>query len=104
MHLSLQTCQPSARKTFVVQYRVRGRKQPHTFTSHCETVQQIIDVGQRSFRAFAERNPWICFDSAQSVVFVGIDPEPPRTSRNSLSGPGFQAPFVVEDHDLAKSG
>ena len=43
--------------------------------AHCQTVQDIIDVGQQSFPAFAERNPWICIDSKHATVFVGLDPE-----------------------------
>ena len=35
----------------------------------------IIDLGQRSFSAFADRNPWICIDSKHGTVFVGLDPE-----------------------------
>jgi hypothetical protein len=32
-------------------------------------------MGQQSFPAFADRNPWICIDSKHGTVFVGLDPE-----------------------------
>jgi hypothetical protein len=65
----------SKAKPFVVLYHVRGRRKRQPLTSRCHTVQDIIDLGQRSFAAFAERNPWICIDSKHATVFVGLDPE-----------------------------
>jgi hypothetical protein len=62
-------------KSFAVQYHVRGRRKRQPLMAHCQTVQDIIDVGQQSFPAFAERNPWICIDSKHATVFVGLDPE-----------------------------
>jgi len=60
---------------FVVHYHVRGRRKRQPITTHCYTVQDIIELGQQSFPAFAERNPWICIDSKHATVFVGLDPE-----------------------------
>lgn len=40
-------------------------------------------MGQQSFPAFAERNPWICIDSKHATVFVGVDPE--RQSANAAT-------------------
>ena len=65
----------STAKPFVVQYHVRGRRKRQPLTSRCHTIQDIIDLGQRSFSAFTERNPWICIDSKHATVFVGLDPE-----------------------------
>lgn len=65
----------SKAKPLLVQYHVRGRRKRQPLTSRCHTVQDIIDLGQRSFPAFAERNPWICIDSKHGTVFVGLDPE-----------------------------
>jgi hypothetical protein len=62
-------------KSFAVQYHVRGRRKRQPLIAHCQTVQDIIDMGQQSFPAFAERNPWICIDSKHATVFVGLDPE-----------------------------
>jgi hypothetical protein len=62
-------------KPFVVHYHVRGRRKRQPITTHCHSVQDIIELGQQSFPAFAERNPWICIDSKQATVFVGLDPE-----------------------------
>ena len=42
-------------------------------TTRCQTIQDIIDMGQQAFPAFAARNPWICIDSKHATVFV--DPE-----------------------------
>ena len=60
---------------FEVQYHVRGRRKRQPLTGRCQTVQDIIDLGQQSFSAFANRNPWICIDSKHGTVFVGLDPE-----------------------------
>jgi hypothetical protein len=38
-------------------------------------MQEIIDLGRRSFPEFEDRNPWICFDSKHGTVFVGLDAE-----------------------------
>jgi len=65
----------SKAKPFVVQYHVRGRRRRQALTSRCHTVQDIIEIGRRSFPAFADRNPWICIDSKHATVFVGLDPE-----------------------------
>jgi|SRR6185437_4295005 len=65
----------STQKSFAVQYHVRGRRKRQPLIAHCQTVQDIIDMGQQSFPAFAERNPWICIDSKHATVFVGLDPE-----------------------------
>jgi hypothetical protein len=62
-------------KSFVVQYHVRGRRKRKPLMTRCETVQDVIEIGQRSFPAFSERNPWICIDSKHATVFVGLDPE-----------------------------
>jgi hypothetical protein len=62
-------------KSFAVQYHVRGRRKRQPLIAHCDTFQDIIDMGQRSFPAFAARNPWICIDSKHGTVFVGLDPE-----------------------------
>ncbi len=62
-------------KPFLVQYHVRGRRKCRPLTTHCETLQDIIDVGRRSFHEFENRNPWICFDSKRGTVFVGLDAE-----------------------------
>lgn len=64
-------------KSLLVQYHVRGRRKRQPLTTHCETVHDIIDLGQQSFPAFADRNPWICIDSKHGTVFVGLDPERP---------------------------
>jgi hypothetical protein len=74
----MQSNQLSASKQLVVEYHVRGRRKRHALTTYCQTVQDIIDLGERSFPAFAERNPWICIDSKHAVAFVGIDPERQR--------------------------
>jgi hypothetical protein len=65
----------STPKSFVVQYHVRGRRKRQPLTTRCQTVQDIIDMGQQSFPAFTDRNPWICIDSKHATVFVGVDPE-----------------------------
>lgn len=62
-------------KPLLVQYHVRGRRKRQPLTTQCRTVQDIIDLGQRSFPSFADRNPWICIDSKHGTVFVGLDPE-----------------------------
>jgi len=67
--------QNSKAKPFLVQYHVRGRRKRQALTSRCHTVQDIIELGQRSFPSFADRNPWICIDSKHATVFVGLDPE-----------------------------
>ena len=60
---------------FEVQYHVRGRRKRQPLTGRCQTVQDIINLGQQCFPAFADRNPWICIDSKHGTVFVGLDPE-----------------------------
>jgi hypothetical protein len=65
----------SKSKFLLVQYHVRGRRKRQPLTTQCQTVHDIIDLGQRSFPEFAERNPWICIDSKHGTVFVGLDPE-----------------------------
>src|SRR5947209_6517499 len=65
----------STPKSFVVQYHVRGRRKRQLLTTRCQTVQNIIDMGQQSFPAFTDRNPWICIDSKHATAFVGVDPE-----------------------------
>ena len=65
----------STPKSFAVQYHVRGRRKRQPLIAHCDTFQDIIDMGQQSFPAFTERNPWICIDSKHATVFVGLDPE-----------------------------
>jgi hypothetical protein len=60
---------------FEVQYHVRGRRKRQPLTGRCQTVQEIIDLGQQSFPAFSDRNPWICVDSKHGTVFVGLDAE-----------------------------
>ena len=62
-------------KCFVVQYHVRGRRKRQPVTIRCNTVQEVLALAQRSFPAFAERNPWICIDSKHAAIFVGLDPE-----------------------------
>jgi hypothetical protein len=62
-------------KSFAVQYHVRGRRKRQPLIARCDTFQDIIDMGQQSFPAFAARNPWICIDSKHGTVFVGLDPE-----------------------------
>ena len=62
-------------KALVVHYHIRGRRKHHPITKHCLDMQEVIDIGQQSFPAFAERNPWICIDSKRATVFVGLDPE-----------------------------
>jgi hypothetical protein len=74
-------------KSFVVQYHVRGRRKRQPLTTRCQTVQDIIDLGQQSFPAFAERNPWICVDSKHATVFVGVDPERQSANEAQLVGP-----------------
>ena len=44
---------------FEVQYHVRGRRKRQPLKGRCQTVQGIIDLGQQSFPAFADRNPWL---------------------------------------------
>ena len=66
---------PKERTAFEVQYHVRGRRKRQPLTGRCHTVQDIIDLGQQSFPAFTDRNPWICIDSKHGTVFVGLDPE-----------------------------
>jgi hypothetical protein len=58
-----------------VQYYVRGRRKREPLKTRCQTVQEIIELGQQSFQAFTARNPWICIDSKRGTVFVGLDPE-----------------------------
>jgi hypothetical protein len=72
-------------KPLAVQYHVRGRRKRQPLTTQCRTVQDIIDLGQRSFPAFADRNPWICIDSKRGTVFVGLDPE--RQSPKAVEAP-----------------
>jgi hypothetical protein len=67
--------QNSKSKPFTVNYQVRGRRKRQPLTSRCNTVEEIIDFGKRSFPAFTERNPWICIDSKHATVFVGLDPQ-----------------------------
>ncbi|HEX7363260.1 MAG TPA: hypothetical protein VF283_22445 [Bryobacteraceae bacterium] len=72
----------SKTKSFVVQYHIRGRRKRRPLTTSCYTVQDVIELGQESFPAFADRNPWICIDSKHATVFVGLDPErEPQKSR-----------------------
>jgi len=73
--------QNSKSKPFIVHYQVRGRRKRQPVTSRCNTVEEIIHFGQRSFPAFTERNPWICIDSKHATVFVGLDPQ--SQSRNA---------------------
>lgn len=80
--------QNSQSRKFVVQYHVRGRRKRQPLTSRCETVQEIIEVGQRSFPAFAERNPWICIDSKHATVFVGLDPQSRNANTNVENASG----------------
>jgi hypothetical protein len=84
-----QTPEPNGNspKSFVVQYHVRGRRKRQPLTARCQTVQDIIDMGQQSFPAFAERNPWICIDSKHAAVFVGLDPERQAASEATLANP-----------------
>jgi hypothetical protein len=62
-------------KSFAVQYHVRGRRKRQPLIARCETVKDIVEMGQQSFPAFTARNPWICIDSKHATVFVGLDPE-----------------------------
>ena len=62
-------------KSLVVHYHVRGRRKHRPITRQCLTVADIIELGQQSFPAFADRNPWICIDSKRGTVFVGVDPQ-----------------------------
>ena len=62
-----------------MQYYVRGRRKREPLKTRCQTVQDIIDLGQQSFHEFTARNPWICIDSKRATVFVGLDPERPIT-------------------------
>jgi hypothetical protein len=73
-------------KSFVVQYHVRGRRKRKPLMTRCETVQDVIEIGQRSFPAFSERNPWICIDSKHATVFVGLDPEIQSSKRAAGHG------------------
>jgi len=71
-----QNDQPNQR-LLLVQYHVRGRRKCQPLTTSCQTMQEIIDLGRRSFPEFENRNPWICFDSKHGTVFVGLDAERP---------------------------
>jgi hypothetical protein len=75
-------------RSFEVQYHVRGRRKRQPLTGRCQTVQDIIELGQQSFSAFADRNPWICIDSKHGTVFVGLDPE--RQIFQPERNPGLQ--------------
>jgi len=77
--------QNSKPKAFIVHYQVRGRRKRQPLTSRCSTVEEIIDLGQRSFPAFTERNPWICIDSKHATVFVGLDPQSQSRNPNAMS-------------------
>jgi hypothetical protein len=74
-------------KAFAVQYHVRGRRKRKPLVARCETVQDIVDLGQQSFPAFTERNPWICIDSKHATVFVGLDPERQYTKSDKSVDP-----------------
>jgi hypothetical protein len=76
-----QNDQPN-QKLLRVQYHVRGRRKCQPLTTRCQTMQEIIDLGRRSFPEFEKRNPWICFDSKHGTVFVGLDAE---RSSNALA-------------------
>jgi hypothetical protein len=87
--------EPSAvPKAFAVQYHVRGRRKRKPLIARCETVQDIVDMGQQSFPAFNERNPWICIDSKHATVFVGLDPERQYTKSEKIGR--FEPKFFVK--------
>lgn len=71
-------------RAFTVHYHVRGRRKRQPLTTRCDSVQEIIALGQQSFPAFSERNPWICIDSKHATVFVGLDPEIPDLKRTGV--------------------
>ena len=83
-------------KSLLVQYHVRGRRKRQPITTHSQTVQDIIHLGQQAFPAFEDRNPWICIDSKRGTVFVGLDPERQAPKVN-------ETPEVLSrDHSLDK--
>jgi hypothetical protein len=87
-------------KSFAVQYHVRGRRKRQPLIAHCETVQDIIDMGQQSFPAFAERNPWICIDSKHATVFVGLDPE--RRFRKEAASPDLSRNLSLQEESTER--
>jgi len=87
-------------KLFAVQYHVRGRRKRQPLMARCQTVEDIIDLGQQSFPAFAERNPWICIDSKHATVFVGLDPE--RQSGKEAPSPARSRNLSLEKESTEK--
>lgn len=67
--------QDRALSSYRVKYHVRGRKRHAPVMKEFANLQEIFQTMAESLPGFAQRNPWICFDSATRTVVVGIDPE-----------------------------
>jgi hypothetical protein len=63
-------------------------------------MQDIIDMGQQSFPAFAERNPWICIDSKHATVFVGLNPE--RQSGKEAISPDLSRNLSLQEESTER--
>jgi hypothetical protein len=87
-------------KSFAVEYHVRGRRKRQPLIASCQTMQDIIDIGQQSFPAFAERNPWICIDSKHATVFVGLDAE--RQSLKEATSPNRSRNLSLQEESTER--
>jgi hypothetical protein len=44
-------------------------------TENCTGIEEALQRGQRLFRAFDKRNPWIFADSVSRRVYILLDPD-----------------------------
>jgi hypothetical protein len=61
-------------RRFTLQVRLRGELGP-ACEVNCTGLEDALRFGQREFRAFTERNPWIGLDWLQRKIWILLDPE-----------------------------
>jgi len=61
-------------RRFTLQVRLRGELEVACEVD-CTGLEDALRFGQREFRFFTERNPWIGLDGLQGKVWILLDPE-----------------------------
>ena len=61
-------------RRFTLQVRLRGELSVACEVA-CTGLEDALRFGQREFRFFTERNPWIGLDWLQGKIWILLDPE-----------------------------
>jgi hypothetical protein len=65
----------STPKAFFTRFFVRDRLQRPFISIECGNLREVSLAGDKMFRNFSGRNPWIFSDSVRGMAWVFLDPD-----------------------------